>query len=493
MTRTNITIAILATLIVVLCIFCYVGKPLFIGQYLPGMQTLIEGFGDSYIGDKIILHYLHRIENDIQYGIGPAYGLTPNSGEMTYLLLTGRLFAALVALTAFIASVVLFVVNSGGQQIEVSVSKVKIIVIVAMVIVAGTLIRLIFAGVMYGNFDMQSYDMVTNIFSVGRNVYATTTRYNYSPVWLWILYALKQLKFPLLHVPFNIVVKLFLCCVDLLTLGVLLFIGNIRKLPPVRTAIFFYLCPVSFLMTGYHGQFENFAMLMVLIGIFMYLGFAGRPVLRVVMLWLFATAGMVVKHNTFYELIICLHSSIKRYQIKLILFIVSIIVFLVLFIPYWKTGSKGIIEHVFKYGSYSGVYGLTSLFALPQLKYFFIVAMFFFPFYLKSRDIITRCLLGTLFFLTFTTGFAVQYLILPVALGTLRPTKYFLLYTFAASILVLGNDNNVFIPGFHLLKLNIIWIAVICWFIAEMWFDRRPAACEVSVSKKDEKHKTRRL
>ena len=293
--------------------------------------------------------------------------------------------------------------------------------------------------------------------------------------------------------PFHFVVRSFLCCVDLLTLGVLLFIANIRKLPPVRTAIFFYLSPVSFLVTGYHGQFENFAMLMVLIGILMYLGFTARPVLRTALLWLFATAGMIVKHNVFYELIICLNSSIKRYWIKLSLFIVSVVIFLLLFIPYWKTGSKGIIGHVFKYGSYSGIYGLTSLFTLPQLKYLFIVAMFVFPLFLKSRDIIAQCLLGVLFFLTFTTGFAAQYFVLPVALGAIRPSKFSLFYTIVASALFLGNDNNVFIPGFHLLKLNMVWIAVICWFIAEMRLDRRTAACEVAVSKKDKKCQPRRL
>ena len=490
MTRNNITIAILAILIVVLCALCYVGKPLFIGEFRPGMQPLIDGIGDTYFGDKIILHYLHRVENDIPYGIGPAYGLTPNTGDRTYLLLVGRLFAALVALTAFIASAVLFVINSGQQS---SVSKPKLALMVAMVIVAGTLIRLILAGVMYGNFDMQSYDMVVNIIRSGHNVYAATDRYNYSPVWLWILYALKQIRFPLLHVPFNIVVKLFLCCVDLLTLGVLLSIGNIRKLPPVKTAIFFYLSPVSFLLTGYHGQFENFAMLMVLIGIFVYLALATRPVLRTVLLWIFATAGVIIKHNTFYELIICLHSSIKRYRIKLALFIVSVIVFLLLFIPYWKTGSKGIIGNVFGYSSWVGVYGVTSLLALPQLKYLFIAGMFIFPLFLKNRDIIAQCLLGVLFFLTFTTGFAAQYFVLPVALGAIRPSKYSLFYTIVASALLLGNDNNVFIPGFHLLKLNMVWIAVICWFIAEMWLGRQAAACEVAVSKKDEKHQNRRL
>lgn len=492
MKRTNITIAILAVLILILGGLCYISWPLFTGEYTPAMHMVIEGLGNTYIGDMIVLHYLRRIEFDIPRGIGAAYELKSEDYEMTYLLLAGRLFCALVALTAFIASAALFVINSGigKERSPGSVSTVRTVVIVALVIAAGTLIRLIFAGVMYGNYDMQSYEMVVNIINKGHNVYATTPRYNYSPVWFWILSALSKIRFPYLLMPFHILVKLFLCCMDLLTLGVLLLIANIRKLPAARTAIFFYLCPVSFLMTGYHGQFENFALLMVLLGIYLYLRFAARPVLGTTLLWLFTTAGMIVKHNTFYELIICLHSSIKRYWVKLTLFAISVVMFLSLFIPYWKTGRQGIIDDVFKYGSFSGVYGLTSLFEIPQLKYAFILAMFVFPLFLKSKDIIARCLLGVLFFLTFTTGFAAQYLILPVALGALRPTKFFLIYVILASMLTLGNDNNVFIPGFNLLKLNFVWIAVICWFVAEMRQDRLEA---VHVPEKGKSKSSRRL
>ena len=85
----------------------------------------------------------------------------------------------------------------------------------------------------------------------------------------------------------------------------------------------------------------------ILIGIFLYMKLENKPVLRVALLWLFATSGMIVKHNIFYELIICLNSAIRRYRIKLALFAVSVFIFLALFIPYWSEGSKGIIRNVF--------------------------------------------------------------------------------------------------------------------------------------------------
>jgi hypothetical protein len=201
------------------------------------------------------------------------------------------------------------------------------------------------------------------------------------------------------------------------------------------------------------------------------------------LLWLFATAGMIIKHNTFYELIICLHSSIKRYLIKVPLFVISVAVFLSLFIPYWAVGSKGIIENVFKYGSGFGAYGLTWLFKFPWLKNLFILAMFVFPLFLKSRDIIARCLLGTLFFLTFTTGIAIQYFVLPIALGAFRPSRFLLFYTILATLFIFGSVNNVFIPGFQIFQWNVVWVGAACWFAAEMLSDRQAARAAISKKK----------
>ena len=470
MTRANITIVILAVLILVLCGLCYVGRPLITGQYVPAMGTLVKNIDQTHTGHKIFKHYSLRQDNFVKYGVVPSKVVTAQDKEKVDTYLLASLFTGLVALAGFFASVALFAINSGQQP---AISKPKLVLTVAMVILAGTVIRLILAAAIYGNHDMQTHDTYVDIAAKGGNIYVETPEYNLAPVKLWTLCALKRIQLALPGVPFHFVVRSFLCGVDLLTLGVLLLIAGVLKLPAARTAIFFYLCPITFLITGYHGQFENLAMLMVLIGIYMYLRFATRPVLRTALLWVFATAGMIVKHNVFYELIICLHSSIKRYWIKVPLFVISVIVFLSLFIPYWEQGGKGIINNVFKYSSDVGVYGITSLFMLPNLKYLFILGMCIFPLFLKGKDIIAQCLLGTLFFLTFTTGIAVQYFVLPVALGALRPSKYFLLYVLLASFFILGNDNNVFIYDFNRFQWNVVWVGVICWFIAEMRLDRQ--------------------
>jgi hypothetical protein len=441
------------------------------------MGTLVKNIDETRTGHKIFKHYFKRLDNFVKYGVVPSKVVTAQDKEKVDTYLLASLFTGVVALAGFFASAALFAINSGQRA---TISKPRMVLTVAIVILAGTAIRLILAAAIYGNIDTQSYEIVAGIVGKGGNVYAETSRYNYSPVWFTVLFALKRIQLALPGVPFHFVIRSFLCGVDLLTLGVLLLIAGVLKLPAVRTAIFFYLCPITFLITGYHGQFENLAMLMVLIGIYMYLRFATRPVLRTALLWLFATAGMIVKHNIFYELIICLHSSIKRYWIKVPLFVISVIIFLSTFIPYWEEGGKGIINNVFKYSSDIGAYGVTLLFMLPGLKYLFIVAMFIFPFFLKSKDIIAQCLVGVLFFLTFTTGISVQYFVLPVALGALRPSKFFLSYTLVASLFILGIVSNVFMPGFSRFQWNVVWVGAACWFIAEMRLDRQTARSALS-------------
>jgi hypothetical protein len=267
-------------------------------------------------------------------------------------------------------------------------------------------------------------------------------------------------------------VRAFLTGVDLLTLLVLFLIAKHEKIPLLRISVFFFLNPVSFIITGFHGQFENLAILMILIGIFAYLKLADKPALKILPLWIFATVGTIIKHNIFYELIIVLNSAIKRYWVKISLFALSALIFLSTFIPYWSTGKTGIINNVFLYSSWAGDYGINTLIHCPQLKYVFILALCLFPLFIKTKDIIRQCLLGFLFFLVFTTGIASQYFLLPIAFGALRPSKGFMLYCLLTAIFILGSPNHLSIPGFHLLKWNIVWLGALYWFIEQMRLDR---------------------
>jgi len=463
----NNTIIVLSISILVLCTVFLTIKPLITNSYSEKSIQLSNRIYYSGYLKKFVDHYTVRLNRMITKGIGPYKDIEPADQNKFNFTLTVLLVAGLIALFVSVISLSLFIMNRPKIP-EPPISKSKLFFILLLIILNGTLIRLMLASACYGNADMHSYHIVVDIVEKGGNVYADTSRYNYSPVWFTILCSLKKLQLQIPQLPFYFIVKFYLCCVDLVTLMFLLFIARIEKISLVKTAIFFYLNPVSFLLTGYHGQFENLAILMVVIGVFAYLKFRNSPILGKAFLWVLATFGMIVKHNIFFELIICLHSSIKRNRVKLLLFASSVLLFLALFIPYWKSGSEGIIQNVFRYSSHVGSYGISSLFYFPALKYMFVLGLFVFPLFLKSYDIIQQCLLGMLFFMAFTTGIGVQYFILPVAFAALRPSRGFMIYTLAASLVILGYKNNVCLPVLKSLKTNFIWAATLYWFIVEI-------------------------
>ncbi len=71
------------------------------------------------------------------------------------------------------------------------------------IIVIGTLIRLAIAQRGY-NFDIASYRIVADIMANDGNVYLETQRYNYGPIWFYILSFLALKYFCLLnHIQYN--------------------------------------------------------------------------------------------------------------------------------------------------------------------------------------------------------------------------------------------------------------------------------------------------
>src|SRR5262249_20117774 len=60
-------------------------------------------------------------------------------------------------------------------------------VVLVLATLAGLGLRLWLAAGHYGNYDQTSFQAVSGIVARGGNVYAETSRYNYSPVWAHIL------------------------------------------------------------------------------------------------------------------------------------------------------------------------------------------------------------------------------------------------------------------------------------------------------------------
>ena len=111
-------------------------------------------------------------------------------------------------------------------------------------------------------------------------------------------------------------------------------------------------------------------------------------------------------------------------------------------------------------------YGLSAFGSFKALTTVFVFALFLYPFFIRGKDLWTQALLGTLFFLTFTTGVGVQYFILPVALGAARPSRGFFVYTFVTSGFLLGSYFNMGIHALAWIPLWSVWAAAAYWWVS---------------------------
>src|SRR5688500_5479310 len=124
---------------------------------------------------------------------------------------------------------------------------------------AGVALRLWLASRGH-NYDMDSWRSIADVAREHWNVYAATPRYNYGPVWFGVLWLLDRAHdvLPLGRFgteSFHVVIASLLALADVV-IAVLLF-RAFGLLP----GLLFILNPVSVLLSGYHSQFDNLAVL----------------------------------------------------------------------------------------------------------------------------------------------------------------------------------------------------------------------------------------
>lgn len=145
------------------------------------------------------------------------------------------------------------------------------------------------------NYDLDSYRIVASLVLQGKSFYANTSRFNYGPLWAYMLAGFQQLSNSLPAMggeSFHVVVASFLGITDVALAAVLAVSYR------YGAGIFFLCCPATILLTGYHSQFENFALLA---GLAAWLqirdGFTTAP--RLVLAALLLGLSLVIKHVLF--------------------------------------------------------------------------------------------------------------------------------------------------------------------------------------------------
>lgn len=118
-------------------------------------------------------------------------------------------------------------------------------------------------------YDVESFSIQAATVFEHSNVYTTTNRYPYPPVWIWIVAAMQWVSWQT-HLPFSQVVKLPAMLGDLAIVGLLAQYA-IQRLGYVWSALIpaalYALNPIVLLISAGHGQFDSLVLCFVLLAI----------------------------------------------------------------------------------------------------------------------------------------------------------------------------------------------------------------------------------
>ena len=315
-------------------------------------------------------------------------------------------------------------------------------VVLTVIIVTGIALRFFFASLGH-NYDLESYKLVAAIVSRGGNVYAETARYNYGPIWSWILGALAFLANVLQDNPavFRYGLTVILTGVDLGIFSIL------YKKFNLKAAACYFLNPVSFIVTGYYSQFDNFA---ILIGILAILVKDSRLKNRV--FWSAVLLGISISLKQllmFFPLWLCFRE--KKPGNKLIYLVIPYFIFLLLFLPYLSGGGiAGIEQNVFMYKSVRNTY-FTQLFLFGSNNY--VLAMFCFlgavtagAWLLKKSSTLIYLFGYCFLILIFSPSMLPYYFVLVLPLLAVKPNWLFVLFSLVTGFILCLNGLG---PGWQ--------------------------------------------
>lgn len=307
------------------------------------------------------------------------------------------------------------------------------------------------------NYDMDSFAIAARIVERGGNVYAETERYNYGPLWFYLCYLFWRIA-GLLPVDqllgFRYVLSGFLSLVDVGIMAALW--GRFGR----RVAFLLFLNPISILISGYHGQFDNLALLLGMAAVLRFGEDFGRPLDR--RKWgALALLGLslVTKHILF-AFPLWLAAKQRGAWQKIAILVVPVAIFFVAFLPFWSAGRQGIIQNVFLYGSWDNPYfynlfvpGVLARFLSPRLAWYAVLVLLAFA--VRRRKGFDSLLVYGGALVAASPAITNQYLVIPVPLISAYPNPSFLLYTVVGAWQLLVDKHGLHIARLRwLLNLN---------------------------------------
>lgn len=303
--------------------------------------------------------------------------------------------------------------------------------------------------VMGHNFDFESYQIVGEIVSRGGSVYAETSRYNYG----FLFFLIQGFGFSIASHFSECSTEMYrVYIVSVLTLADLGIALYLLYKKGTKESLLFFLNPIAIIITGYHNQFDNIAVLLALMAAEM-IDTNDEPSRRDVLSISLFTLGMLTKHITaFFFIWMLINNSFSNIKKRIAYSCVPPAVFLLSFIPFAvqsKEACQGIIDNVFLYRSYNNVPLLAALLGalnVPESYFFliFVVLLLLLGYVSRNMSVQNGLLLYLASLVAFSSAVANQYLVIPLAALVLFDNKVFYwLYTTLGFVYCLLNANEL--------------------------------------------------
>ncbi len=315
-----------------------------------------------------------------------------------------------------------------------------------------------------GNYDTESYREVLAILRRGGSVYAETARYNYSPIW-WNALRLCDGLGRRWSLPLPTSVGLLLLAVDLLTAALLArMAGRSGSRWPEGAALLFLWNPVSVLLSSWHGQFDNLAILFLVAAVALARREKdGRSVLAL-------AASLLAKHLAwFHPLLFALR---KENRHRLATAAVPYALFAASFLPFARDW-PGIRRHVLAYGGLGGLYGTDVILLFSGVPFWaprvlFAAGSLAAIRLLRGVEIGRASLILLIVTLLLVPGIGQQYFVWPIALGSLVPSAGYLIYTVITALFLIGSPRGLGVASPLLPGWYGPWWAALAWLLLEI-------------------------
>lgn len=306
-------------------------------------------------------------------------------------------------------------------------------------IIIGVALRII-VSLRGHNFDFQSYLIVADLMDRGLNVYANTARYNYGPIWFYILKVLYHLASND-EIIFRYLLIIFLSSVDL---GIFFIL---RKKYGNLAGLLFFLNPISIIITGYHNQFDNLAILLGLLSILFISDNWDEPIHGHKLIGLLLLGLSITTKHILFIFPIWLAIKQKGLFQKLSTMFIPVAIFIFSFLPFWAEGKNGIIQNVFLYKSFNNLpfYWLFVPSSVQKLtpRLLWIIILVLTPFLLRKHKLIDYFLYYSAIMVATSPAIANQYLAIAVPFASVFINPFTILYNVVGTFFLLSTSTGL--------------------------------------------------